>query len=269
MDKLTWFKFVISDWMMGKIQKCPEVTQARFMRLCCLYWNKECVLSYEDADIEIDKEHLDILIQKKIVVLDDDSIKIKFLDEQNADVNELSSKRRDAVKERWNKKKSTSKEIQTDTIVLNNDTIVIQSDTEKIREEEKRKDNIILSDYQEKLKNDICEFFEYNSVNNHAQQSLIWSFVFSLPHKQKLDFFIKEFPAYCELKKLDGYKHSLQNFLGDQSDQFKNGKWDDNWSNKLSDYKKKNQIPDSKTVTETAIQKHRRKQQERAAKNGQ
>ena len=65
MDKLQWFKFTPSDWMMGKIQRCPEITQARFMRLCCLYWNKECLLSIEDAEIEIDKEHLDILIAKK------------------------------------------------------------------------------------------------------------------------------------------------------------------------------------------------------------
>ena len=56
MSKLTWFKFTPSDYMMGKIQRCPEVTQARFIRLCCLYWNKQCELTYEDAEIEIDKE---------------------------------------------------------------------------------------------------------------------------------------------------------------------------------------------------------------------
>jgi len=67
MDKLQWFKFAPSDWMMGKIQRCPEVTQARFLRLSCLYWNKECNLSYEDAEIEIDQEHLDVLIKKKII----------------------------------------------------------------------------------------------------------------------------------------------------------------------------------------------------------
>lgn len=262
MDKLTWFKFVISDWMMGKIQKCPEVTQARFMRLCCLYWNKECNLSYEDADIEIDKEHLDILIQKKIIVSAGEIIKIKFLDEQNAEVNELSAKRREAVKERWDKKKSTSKEIQSDTIVSDFDTIVIQSDTEKRREDKKREEKIILNKDQDKLIDDICEFFEYNSPNNKVQQSLIFSFVYSLLHKQKLDFFVKEFPAYCELKRLDGYKHSLQNFLGEQSEQFK-GKWDDNWSLKLKDYKIKNNISVPKLGVETAIQKAKRKQQEK------
>ena len=81
MEKLVWFKFSPRDWVMGKIQRCPEVTQARFIRLCCLYWNKECSISLEDAEIEIDKEHLDILIQKKVILVENDFIKIKFLDE--------------------------------------------------------------------------------------------------------------------------------------------------------------------------------------------
>ena len=79
MDKLQWFKFTPTDWIMGKIQRCPEITQARFMRLICLYWNKECVLSYEDAEIEIDKEHLDILISKKIIKIEDNFLLIEFL----------------------------------------------------------------------------------------------------------------------------------------------------------------------------------------------
>jgi len=127
MEKLTWFKFVISDWMMGKIQKCPEVTQARFIRLCCLYWNKECFLTVEDAEIEIDEEHLTILKNKKIIAFDDWHVRIKFLDEQNGEVLELSEKRRLAVQERWRKLK------EKNTIVSKSNTIVIQSDTDKSR----------------------------------------------------------------------------------------------------------------------------------------
>ena len=82
MDKLQWFKFTPTDWIMGKIQRCTEITQARFLRLCCLYWNKECILSYEDSEIEIDKEHLEILINKKIVKVIDNLIFIDFLVEQ-------------------------------------------------------------------------------------------------------------------------------------------------------------------------------------------
>lgn len=90
MDKLQWFKFTPSDWMMGKIQRCPEITQCRFIRLCCLYWNKECEISIEDAIIEIDKEHFDILISKKIISTSENKINISFLDEQNLEIKEVS-----------------------------------------------------------------------------------------------------------------------------------------------------------------------------------
>jgi uncharacterized phage protein (TIGR02220 family) len=137
MEKLQWFKFTPTDWVMGKIQRCPEITQARFMRLICLYWNKECVLNYEDAEIEIDKEHLEILINKKIIKLIDDFISIEFLNEQLFNISETSEKRRQAVLQRWNKVK------QNDTSVLNNNTIVLQNDTDKIRKE--KENNINLS----------------------------------------------------------------------------------------------------------------------------
>ena len=133
MDKLQWFKFTPSDWMMGKIQRCSEVTQARFMRLSCLYWNKECVLSLEDAEIEIDKEHLKPLIDKKIVKELDGFIAIEFLDDQMDNILETSEKRRAAVNKRWEKLK------QKDTSVLQKDTSVLQSDTDKIREEGEEK----------------------------------------------------------------------------------------------------------------------------------
>lgn len=126
---------------MGKIQRCPESTQLRFIRLCCLYWNKECSLSYSDAEIEIDKEHIDILLSKKVIEISDNYIIIKFLNEQLEGITETSQLRREAVKKRWDKHKSkNSSDIQTHTNVLQNDTD--KSRLEEKREEEKREDTI-------------------------------------------------------------------------------------------------------------------------------
>jgi hypothetical protein len=47
-----------------------------------LYWTKECKLSIEDVIIEIDKDHYDVLISKKIISASGDFINISFLDEQ-------------------------------------------------------------------------------------------------------------------------------------------------------------------------------------------
>lgn len=190
MDKLQWFKFTPSDWMMGKIQRCPEITQARFMRLCCLYWNKECLLSFEDAEIEIDKEHLEILISKKIIKSEDDFIKIEFLDEQMDGIIETSEKRRAAVLKRWNKVK------QKDTSVLQDDTSVLQNDTDKsredkIREEEIKEDNnksiFSFSDfwqcYPKKVGKTICEK-KYNKLTEKDRELI----------KNSIDKFVKHKP---------------------------------------------------------------------------
>lgn len=160
MDKLQWFKFTPTDWIMGKIQRCPEITQARFLRLICLYWNKECVLSYDDAEIEIDKEHLDILIGKKIVRLVDEFISIEFLNEQLVNISETSDKRREAVLQRWAKVK------QKDTSVLQVNTSVLQNDTDKSRVEEIRKDNINSQFFNELLISE--SWIDINAKNNRS-----------------------------------------------------------------------------------------------------
>jgi hypothetical protein len=146
MDKLQWFKFTPSDWMMGKIQRCPEITQARFMRLCCLYWNKEANLLTEDAIIEIDQEHYDILITKKIITSDGAHVFIKFLDEQLVDITETSKGKSKAAKARWDKYKK-DKIQNADAMHVHTDAV--QNDAEKRREEKEeiREDKSIKNDF--------------------------------------------------------------------------------------------------------------------------
>ena len=158
MDKLQWFKFTPTDWIMGKIQRCAEITQSRFIRLICIYWNKECLLSFEDAEIEIDKEHLDILIGKKIIKIEENFLVIEFLNEQLENISETSEKRRKAVLQRWEKAK------QNNTSVSEINTSVLQKDTEK-RREEKDREKIRLD--KEKKESDFIIFWnKYNKKLN-------------------------------------------------------------------------------------------------------
>ena len=141
MDKLQWFKFTISDWVMGKIMRCPEVTQARFIWLCCQYWNKECIMSYEDAEAEIEKEHLTNLLTRRIIILEADYIKIKFLDIQLIDILEVSKGRSHAAKVKWDKfyaNKIDANANQTYANAEQMDANAMQNDADKIRQEKKR-----------------------------------------------------------------------------------------------------------------------------------
>jgi hypothetical protein len=179
MEKLVWFKFSPRDWVMGKIQRCPEVTQARFIRLCCLYWNKECCISLEDAEIEIDKEHLDILILKKVILVENDFIKINFLDENfeksEGKTNKLSTsgkignlkKHKPELYKRFENKEITLEEaleLQKNKVATlsppDNYPIATQSQivAEKRREEESREDKTI----KEKVKKESASTLDWD-----------------------------------------------------------------------------------------------------------
>ena len=86
-DKLQFYKFYPSDWMMGRIQKCSGDCVKAFINFTCLYWNKECQVLIEDAKIELE-EHYETLVKYKIIVEDNEWIKIKYLEEQNNEISE-------------------------------------------------------------------------------------------------------------------------------------------------------------------------------------
>lgn len=249
MEKLIWFKFNISDWMMGKIMKCPEVTQARFIRLCCLYWNKECMLSHEDAEIEVDEDHLKILLSKKIVMSIDGFINIKFLDEQNEGILETSEKRRNAVKKRWERVK------QNDTSVSKKHTSVLQSDTEKRREEQRREEqrreeDIKTEKYDSNLLDEIMIFYNFTEVSNFDKMRDINFFINVLTKNKRIDYFKTQFKSYVELKnKNPAFKHSFKNFIGSALDLYEDGAWnEENWTEKLKVEKNKSNGTENKNT---------------------
>jgi hypothetical protein len=199
MDKLQWFKFTPTDWIMGKIQRCPEITQARFMRLICLYWNKECLLSYEDAEIEIDKEHLDILLLKKIIKIENDFLIIDFLNEQMENISETSQKRREAVLKRWEKVK------QINTSVSEINTSVLQKDTEKIREdkeiEKEKENNVVFAEIIEFSFDDFWSLYPNKTGKKTAKQK------FDKLTKQQKEKIEQHLPFFINHKPFKDYNH--------------------------------------------------------------
>lgn len=140
MEKLQWFKFSISEWKMGKIQRCTLEAKSSFIELCCLYWINETKLSIEDAIIECDEQNYKNLLSKKVIKEVDGFIKIYFLDEQFENALNKSEKAKDAVAKRWAKRNSNvnqlNNESNTNVLQLNN-----ESNTEENRIEEKREEN--------------------------------------------------------------------------------------------------------------------------------
>jgi hypothetical protein len=127
MDKLTWFKFSPSDWMMGKISKLALRYQAEYVRFICIYWNKQCIMKVSDAKLEFTNLAWQKLVDYKIVDVVGDYVHIKFLDEQMTQIEDISIKRSMAGKKsaQVRAKKNTSR------------TSVKQIPTDKIRKEKK------------------------------------------------------------------------------------------------------------------------------------
>jgi hypothetical protein len=142
--KAYWFKFEPSEWLMGKIMRCSEITQARYMRLCCMYWKNECIMSIEDAQIEIDAEPYSELLQKKIIKESGEYIKIKFLDTCMDDIGVIVEKKRNAANARWGKSKGSLKQgtpMQTDADAMHVHDSAMQNDADNITVHNSTEDN--------------------------------------------------------------------------------------------------------------------------------
>ena len=72
--------------MMGRISRQPAEVQVAFIRLCCVYWNAECEMSTDHAELEADG-HLERLLQARLVESNGPSVFIKFLDIQWEEAN--------------------------------------------------------------------------------------------------------------------------------------------------------------------------------------
>jgi hypothetical protein len=165
MNTYQWYKFSPAQWMMGKITRCDNDAQARFMRLCCLYWTKRGDVDVESAQIELE-DSWDRIVKMKIVKIDGDKINIDHLDEQLDEMNEISKKRTASAKKRWNKQsKSNARAMQ-----VHNDAM--QDNADKIREDkirEDKKENIPpkspKGEPRPQSVDDVCEYFEHLGLN--------------------------------------------------------------------------------------------------------
>lgn len=147
--ELPFFKFEVSEWMFGRIQKQPLEVQGTFINLCCKYWHKLGELSHDDAELDFHKDHIKSLIDCRVIAVDDGYIVVKFLDiqlDERKEVSRISSlKGKKSAELRFNRKQLRSTSVEPDS------TDVQPTSTEEKRREEKRVENT--------LREAVCEIF--------------------------------------------------------------------------------------------------------------
>lgn len=112
---LPYFKFVVSDWMVGDITGCSLSAQGLFINLCAFYWSK-------GGDLTLDKLHrkyprhkkqLTELLDEGILKISSGKVEVKFLDEQLEERGHVSSKNSENAKSRWNGGKPDATALRT------------------------------------------------------------------------------------------------------------------------------------------------------------
>jgi hypothetical protein len=167
MKQLPWFKFSPADWMMGRISRQSCEVQVAFLRLCCIYWNAECVMSYEHAELETDG-YLEKLIALKMVEVYDDGIGIKFLDIQFSEGKQKREKMSNAGK--------ASAERRLNTSSTNVQQTFNECSIEKRREEKNkskiREDKSVSTYTREDFCNDLLG--DFKTDENLREVTMMW-----------------------------------------------------------------------------------------------
>jgi hypothetical protein len=148
MKPVPWFKFCPASWMMGRISRQPAEVQVAFLRLCCVYWNAECQMNLDHADLETDG-HLQRLLATRLVETNGTSVFIKFLDLQWEEANlhrtKMSEAGRRSAERRSTKVEENSTKVEP---MLNLPSTYVEPtfNREEKRREEKEKSNCVLFD---------------------------------------------------------------------------------------------------------------------------
>ena len=134
---------------MGRISRQPAEVQVAFIRLCCVYWNAECEMSTDHAELEADG-HLERLLQTRLVESNGPSVFIKFLDIQWEEANLHRTKMSQAGK-RSAERRSTKVEENPTKVepMLNLPSTYVEptfNREEKRREDKREKKDCVLFD---------------------------------------------------------------------------------------------------------------------------
>ena len=135
--------------MMGRISRQPAEVQVAFIRLCCVYWNAECEMTTDHAELEADG-HLERLLQTRLVESNGPSVFIKFLDLQWEEANLHRTKMSQAGKRSAEKRSAKVEENPTKVEpMLNLPSTYVEptfNREEKRREEKREKKDCVLFD---------------------------------------------------------------------------------------------------------------------------
>lgn len=138
---LPYFKFFTGEWLNGDIVLEDYELQGIFVNLCAFYWHRDCELSIDQAckKLRIVESKIWDLASAGVLELDENMVRIRFLDEQKNEFFVRKKKLSDAGK-KGAEIKAMMKDETTLKPPLNHPSTIREEIREEVREEEIRED---------------------------------------------------------------------------------------------------------------------------------
>lgn len=147
--ELPYFKFEPNQWENGNIQICNRELKGFFMDLCSMYWSRLGDLPFQLAAQKLcggNATALNSLCDHNIIAVEDEFIRIDFLEEQLLEFGNTSKKNSQNAKDGWRKRREIKSLSEKDAAESKSQSESDAIREDKIREEEIRKEEKRLND---------------------------------------------------------------------------------------------------------------------------
>jgi hypothetical protein len=91
--ELPYFKFFVSEWILGRVFDQPDKVQGAFIIAICYYWNKNCEYNSIDFEKKLGKKRFKMLLDLNFIYIENEMVSIPFLNEQFTELSDIHLKR--------------------------------------------------------------------------------------------------------------------------------------------------------------------------------
>lgn len=94
MTHLPYFKFRVSNWLLGRIADQTDAIQGAFIMACCHFWMKKCDYTAKDFEKKIGKKRYAQLVLLEFILIEENKVVIPFLQEEFRELSDIQQKRK-------------------------------------------------------------------------------------------------------------------------------------------------------------------------------
>jgi hypothetical protein len=152
--ELPYFQFEPAEYLTKDISFCSLAVQGLFINACAYYWQRECKLTKDQFLRRLNyPQEFDELINEGIIDLQENQVKIKFLDDQFLKATSQSKTNSTNGSKGGRPKSEKRNESETKANLKPNESETKAIREEKIKEDKIKEDNLYTNDFLQRALN--------------------------------------------------------------------------------------------------------------------